>query len=95
MSCVADASAPKVVYVSKYVRRQLHHLFDDEPVKRGGAPHYAESSDHKISAPGDFKPIVRRGDILVADFSMSGVHYFRLSQEDLAWLEYRDGLVIR
>lgn len=88
-----DFDAP-VLIVSKAVRRKLHHLFDNEPVKRGSAPHYAESSDHKVAAPGDFKPLVKKGDVLVADFGMSGTHYFKLSQEDLAWLAY-DGLTIR
>lgn len=89
-----DFDAP-IIFVSKAVRKQLHRLFDNEPTTRGNAPHFTEWSDHKVSAPGDFKPVVRRGEILVADFAMSGTHYFKLSEEDLAWLEYRDGLVIR
>ena len=84
----------KVVFVSKAVRRRLRHLFADEEMKRGNAPHFTEWSDHKVSAPGGFKPLVRRGDILVADFAMSGTHYFRLSPEDRAWLEHRDGVTI-
>lgn len=89
-----DFNAP-IIFVSKAVRKQLHRLFDNEPTTRGNEPHFAEWSEHYVSAPGDFRPLVRRGDILVADFSMSGTHYFRLSEEDLAWLEHRDGLVIR
>lgn len=85
----------KVVFVSKEIRRKLHHIFDNEEMECGNAPHFTEWSEHKVSAPGDFKPVVRRGEILVADFAMSGTHYFKLSEEDLAWLEYRDGLVIR
>ena len=85
----------KIIFVSKSVRRKLHRLFDEEPISRGNSPHFAEWSEHRISAPGDFVPLVRRGEVLVADYSMSGTHYFRLSEEDLAWLEHRDGLVIR
>ena len=84
----------KVVVVPKAVRRRLRHLFADEEMKRGNAPHFTEWSEHKVSAPGDFKPLVRRGDILVTDFNMSGTHYFRLSPEDRAWLEHLDGIVI-
>lgn len=84
----------KIVFVSKEVRRELHRLFDDEEVERGNAPHFTEWSEHKISAPGDFKPLVKKGEILVADYAMSGVHYFRLSQEDRAWLAHRDGIEI-
>ena len=75
----------KIVFVSKEVRRELHRLFDDEEVERGNAPHFTEWSEHKISAPGDFKPMVKKGEILVADYNMSGTHYFKLSEEDLAW----------
>lgn len=85
----------KIIFCPKNVRRKLHRLFDNEPLVRGGAPHFMEHSEHRVSAPGDFKPLVRRGDVLVADYAMSGTHYFRLSEEDLAWLEHRDGLVIR
>lgn len=85
---------PEIIFVSKGVRRKLHHLFDDEPVKRGGAPHFMEHSEHKVAAPGDFKPLVRKGEVLVADYSMSGTHYFKLTAEDRAWLAHRDGVVI-
>lgn len=84
----------KVVVVPKAVRRKLHHLFDGEPLQRGNAPHFAEYSEHRVSAPGDFKPLVKKGDILVADYGMSGTHYFRLSLEDRAWLLHRDGIEI-
>ena len=88
-----DFDAP-VLGVSKTVRRKLHHLFDGEPLQRGNAPHFAEYSEHRVSAPGDFKPLVKKGDILVADYGMSGTHYFRLSLEDRAWLLHRDGIEI-
>ena len=55
---------------------------------------FVEYSEHKVSAPGDFVPLVRKGDILVADYNMSGTHYFRLSEEDRAWLAHRDGIEI-
>lgn len=84
----------KVVVVPKAVRRELHRLFDDEEMERGNAPHFTEWSEHKISAPGDFVPLIRKGDVLIADYAMSGTHYFRLTAEDLAWLEHRDGIVI-
>ena len=84
----------KIVIVSKEMRRELHRLFDDEEVERGNAPHFAEYSEHRVSAPGDFKPLVKKGDILVADYGMSGTHYFRLSLEDRAWLLHRDGIEI-
>ena len=85
---------PKIVFVSKEVRRELHRLFDNEEVERGNAPHFAEWTDHYVSAPGDFKPVVHKGEILVADYNMSGTHYFRLSEEDRAWLAHRDGIEI-
>ena len=85
----------EIVFVSKEMRRKLHHIFADEPISRGNGPHFAEWSEHKISAPGDFRPLVKKGEILVADYAMSGTHYFRLTQEDRAWLEHRNGLVIR
>lgn len=88
-----DFDAP-VLVVPKTVRRKLHHLFDGEPLQRGNAPHFAEYSEHRVSAPGDFKPLVKKGDILVADYGMSGTHYFRLSMEDRAWLLHRDGIEI-
>ena len=84
----------EIIFVSKEVRRKLHRLFDDEEVERGNAPHFTEWSEHKISAPGDFKPLVKKGEILVADYAMSGTHYFRLTSEDRAWLEHRDGVTI-
>lgn len=84
----------KIIFVSKSVRRKLHHLFADEEMKKGNAPHFVEYSEHKVSAPGDFVPLVRKGDILVADYNMSGTHYFRLSEEDRAWLAHRDGIEI-
>lgn len=84
----------KVVFVSKEIRRKLHHIFDNEEMECGNAPHFTEWSEHKVSAPGDFKPVVRRGEILVADFAMNGTHYFRLSEEDRAWIEHQDGLKI-
>lgn len=84
----------KVVFVSKEIRRKLHHIFDNEEVERGNAPHFAEWTDHYVSAPGDFKPVVHKGEILVADYNMSGTHYFRLSEEDRAWLAHRDGIEI-
>lgn len=84
----------KIIFCPKNVRRELHRLFDNEPVVRGGAPHFMEHSEHKVAAPGDFKPLVRRGDVLVADYAMSGTHYFRLSHEDRAWLAHRDGIEI-
>lgn len=85
---------PKIVFVSKEVRSELHRLFDDEEVERGNAPHFTEWSEHRISAPGDFKPLVKKGEVLVADYSMSGTHYFRLTPEDRAWLLHRDGIAI-
>ena len=84
----------KIIFVSKSVRRKLHHLFADEEMKKGNAPHFVEYSEHKVSAPGDFVPLVRKGDILVADYNMSGTHYFRWSEEDRAWLTHRDGIEI-
>ena len=81
----------EIKFVSKAVRRRLHHLFADEQVVRND---FAEHSEHKVSAQGDFKPLVRKGSVLVADYNMSGTHYFCLSEEDRAWLEYRDGIVI-
>lgn len=84
----------EIVFVSKAMRRKLHHLFADEEMKKGNAPHFVEYSEHKVSAPGDFVPLVRKGDILVADYNMSGTHYFRLSEEDRAWLAHRDGIEI-
>lgn len=84
----------KIIFVSKSVRRKLHHIFAEEPISRGNSPHFAEWSEHKISAPGDFRPLVRKGEVLVADYSMSGTHYFKLTAEDRAWLAYRDGVVI-
>lgn len=84
----------EVVFVSRRVRRELHRLFDNEEVERGNAPHFTKWTDHYVSAPGGFKPIVRKGEILVADYNMSGTHYFRLSEEDRAWLVYRDGIKI-
>ena len=88
-----DFDAP-ILFTSRQTRRKLHHLFSEEEVKRGGAPHFVEWSEHKVAAPGDFKPLVRRGEVLVADYSMSGTHYFRLTAEDRAWLEHKDGVVI-
>lgn len=84
----------EILFVSKAMRRKLHHLFDNEEMKHGKGPHHAEWSEHKLSAPGDFKPLVKKGEVLVADFSMSGTHYFRLTMEDRAWLEHREGLKI-
>lgn len=84
----------EIVFVSRHVRRELHRLFDNEEVERGNAPHFAEWTDHYVSAPGDFKPVVHKGEILVADYNMSGTHYFRLSEEDRAWLAHRDGIEI-
>ncbi len=84
----------EIMFVSKAMRRKLHHLFADEEMKKGNAPHFVEYSEHKVSAPGDFVPLVRKGDILVADYNMSGTHYFRLSEEDRAWLAHRDGIEI-
>ena len=84
----------EIVFVSKEMRRKLHHIFADEPISRGNGPHFAEWSEHKISAPGDFRPLVKKGEILVADYAMSGTHYFRLTAEDRAWLEHRDGVKI-
>ena len=95
---ILEAVSPKDVdydaeikFVSKEMRRKLHHLFANEPMV---CRDFAEASEHKVTAHGDFKPIVRKGDILVADYAMSGVHYFRLSQEDRAWLAHRDGIEI-
>lgn len=84
----------EIVFVSKEMRRKLHHIFAEEPISRGNGPHFAEWSEHKISAPGDFRPLVKKGEILVADYGMSGTHYFRLTQEDRAWLLHRDGIEI-
>ena len=84
----------EIVFVSKEMRRKLHHIFAEEPISRGNGPHFAEWSEHKISAPGDFRPLVKKGEILVADYAMSGTHYFRLTAEDRAWLEHRDGVKI-
>ena len=84
----------EVIFVSKEVRRKLHRLFDDEEVECGNAPHFTQYSEHYLSAPGDFKPLVRHGEVLVPDFAMSGTHYFRLTEEDRAWLEHRDGVKI-
>ena len=88
-----DFDAP-IIFVSKAVRKQLHRLFDNEPTTRGNAPHFAEWSEHYVAAPGDFRPITRKGEVLVADYAMSGTHYFRLSLEDRAWLLHRDGIEI-
>ena len=85
---------PEIIFVSKSVRRKLHHLFADEEKKCGNAPHFAEWSEHYVAAPGDFRPITRKGEVLVADYAMSGTHYFRLSLEDRAWLLHRDGIEI-
>lgn len=84
----------KILFVPKSVRRRLHQIFADEEMKKGNAPHFVEYSEHRVSAPGDFHPLVRKGEVLVADFAMSGTHYFRLSEEDRAWLEHRDGVTI-
>lgn len=95
---ILEGVAPKDVdydaeikFVSKEMRRKLHHLFANEPMVYRD---FAEASEHKVTAHGDFKPLVKKGDILVADYGMSGVHYFRLSQEDRAWLLHRDGIEI-
>ena len=84
----------KILFVPKSVRRRLHQIFADEEMKKGNAPHFVEYSEHKVAAPGAFKPLVRRGEVLVADYAMSGTHYFRLTAEDRAWLEHRDGVKI-
>lgn len=85
---------PEIIFCPKNVRRQLHQIFADEPTTRSEKPHFAEWSEHYVSAPGDFRPLVRKGEVLVADYAMSGTHYFRLTAEDRAWLEHKDGIVI-
>lgn len=84
----------KIIFVSKPIRRRLHQIFADEPTTRSEKPHFAEWSEHYVSAPGDFRPLVRQGNVLVADYGMSGTHYFVLTPEDRAWLEHKDGIVI-
>ena len=81
----------EIKFVSREMRRKLHHLFADEPMV---CRDFSEHSEHKVTAKGDFVPLVRKGDILVADYNMRGTHYFRLSPEDRAWLLHQDGIEI-